>query len=78
LDVSPYSRTVTTKGGVEMTRSGRRESCYDKDQGFQESILSMLEWVADRDPVKAASLINAYLDELAEEMGVPGARAAHG
>jgi hypothetical protein len=61
-----------------MKRSGRRDSSSDKDQGFQESILSMLEWVADRDPIKAASLINAYLDELSEEMGVPAARPARG
>ncbi len=36
--------------------------------GFQDKLLGMLEWLADKDPVKAARLIGEYLDELAVEM----------
>jgi len=36
--------------------------------GFQDKLFSMLEWLADKDPVKAARLIGEYLDELAVEM----------
>lgn len=52
-----------------MNRSNKNSVKESGDQGFQESILSMLEWLADRDPIKAASLINAYLDELSNELG---------
>jgi len=48
----------------------------NSDAGFQGSVLAMLEWLADRDPIRAASIINDYLDELAEEMsGGQGAPA---
>lgn len=36
--------------------------------GFQEKLLGMLEWLADKDPVRAARLIGDYLDDLSEEM----------
>jgi len=36
--------------------------------GFQDKLLGMLEWLADKDPVRAARLIGDYLDELAVEM----------
>ena len=51
-----------------MKRSKTKVTVGEKDQGFQDSILSMLEWLADRDPVRAASLINSYLDDLSEEL----------
>jgi len=39
------------------------------DGGFQDRLMGMLEWLADKDPVKAARLIGEYLDDLAEELG---------
>ena len=39
-----------------------------EDAGFQDKLLGMLEWVAERDPVRAARLIGRYLDELAREV----------
>ena len=39
------------------------------DGGFQDRVMGMLEWLADRDPVKAARLIGEYLDDLADELG---------
>lgn len=57
-----------------MSRTQKTQSKQDTDGGFQTNVLSLLEWLADRDPSRAATLINEYLDELAEEMG--GARGA--
>jgi hypothetical protein len=37
-------------------------------EGFQDKLLGMLEWLADKDPVRAARLIGEYLDDLAEEI----------
>jgi hypothetical protein len=36
--------------------------------GFQDKLLGMLEWLADKDPVRAARLIGDYLDDLADEL----------
>ena len=46
-------------------------------EGFQDKLLGMLEWLADKDPVRAARLIGDYLDELAEELDAK-ARPAKG
>jgi hypothetical protein len=67
LNVSAYRSSETRRG--QMKRSKSKVTGNEKDQGFQDSILSMLEWLADRDPVRAASLINAYLDDLSDELG---------
>lgn len=41
------------------------------DKGFQDRLMGMLEWLADKDPVRAARLIGDYLDDLTEELGAP-------
>lgn len=45
--------------------------------GFQDKLLGMLEWLADKDPVRAARLIGDYLDDLAVELD-PKTRPAKG
>lgn len=47
-------------------------------EGFQDKLLGMLEWLADKDPVRAARLIGDYLDDLAEEMDVKAKGGAAG
>ena len=49
-------------------KAGRAED----DKGFQERLMGLLEWLADKDPVKAARLMGDYLEDLADELG-PGA-----
>lgn len=44
-----------------------------EDRGFQDRLMGMLEWLADKDPVRAARLIGDYLDDLTEELGAPKA-----
>lgn len=62
----------------KMARSRKTKTEQDSEGGFQQSILTMLEWLAERDPVRAASIVGAYLDELAEEMGNSPTAAAKG
>jgi len=57
---------------------GRSNTLKMDDKDLQDSILSMLEWIADRDPVRAASLINAYLDEVADEISGGQPKSANG
>jgi hypothetical protein len=49
----------------------RRAPGSKAGEGFQERLLGMLEWLADKDPVRAAKLVGQYLDELSEEMARP-------
>ena len=46
----------------------KRRRAEEDDKSFQDRLLSMLEWLADKDPVRAAKLIGEYLDDLAGEM----------
>jgi len=46
-----------------------RASGETTSDGFQDKLLGMLEWLADKDPVRAAKLIGEYLDDLSKEMG---------
>jgi hypothetical protein len=39
-----------------------------QDKRFQDKLLRMIEWVADRDPVAAARLIGDYTDDLMREL----------
>ncbi len=48
------------------------------DKGFQDRLTSMLAWLADKDPVRAARLIGDYLDDLAEELGPKAPKTAKG
>ncbi len=61
--------------GVKKVRKSRASGKTTTD-GFQDKLLGMLEWLADKDPVRAAKLIGDYLDDLSEEMG--GARPVKG
>lgn len=47
------------------TQRNRDDQAAD---GFQDKLLGMLEWLADKDPVRAARLIGDYLDDLASEL----------
>jgi len=49
-----------------------------EDKGFQDRLTGLLEWLADRDPVRAARLIGDYLDDLAEEIGSKSVTPAKG
>jgi hypothetical protein len=40
----------------------------DAKDGFADRLLSMLEWVAERDPMAAAKLVLDYGDDLSQEM----------
>ena len=40
-------------------------------EGFQERLMALVEWLADKDPVRAARLIGEYLDDLADEVANP-------
>jgi len=46
--------------------------------GFQDRVIALLEWLADKDPARAASLIGGYLDDLTEELGTTGPTRAEG
>lgn len=62
----------TTNG----TRKAKKTS--DADKRFQDRLTSMLEWLADKDPVRAARLIGSYLDDLAEELAPKSNKPAKG
>ena len=46
----------------------RKDEPEADERGFQDRVLAMLEWLADKDPVRAAKLIGEYLDDLAAEV----------
>lgn len=49
-----------------------------EDKGFQDRLMGLLEWLADKDPVRAARLIGDYLEDLTEELGPKAPRPAKG
>lgn len=49
----------------------KRRQVKEDDKSFQDRLVSMLEWLADKDPVRAAKLVGEYLDELATELTPP-------
>jgi len=40
-----------------------------EDKRFRDRLISLLEWVAERDPIAAAKLLGQYTEELVDEMG---------
>ncbi|MCC6621546.1 MAG: hypothetical protein IT385_09855 [Deltaproteobacteria bacterium] len=48
---------------------GKQRRVKDDDKSFQDRLLAMLEWLADKDPVRAAKLVSEYLDDLGSELG---------
>lgn len=50
-------------------RAERGSRVDGDDRGFPDRLMGLLEWLADKDPVKAAKLVGDYLDDLAEELG---------
>lgn len=65
------------KAGKARRKRGDGGAAAD-DKGFQDRLMGLLEWLADKDPVKAARLIGEYLDELAEELGQVAPKPAKG
>ena len=57
---------------VSRRPKGKRDTGAD---GFQDRLMSLVEWLADKDPVRAARLIGDYLEDLAGELGPTGPRA---
>jgi hypothetical protein len=48
---------------ADLTRRG----FPDKDSTFRDELVAMMAALAERDPMKAARLFGAFLDDLAEE-----------
>jgi len=46
---------------------GERTTRTDNDRTFRDEVVARLAWLAERDPLKAARLLGAFLDDLAEE-----------
>ena len=44
------------------------EKTSPSDKRFREKLLSMLEWLAERDPVAAARLVAEYTEDLLAEV----------
>jgi hypothetical protein len=44
-----------------------RKGLKDSDSSFHSELMAMLASLAERDPMKAARLFGAFLDDLAEE-----------
>ncbi len=44
-----------------------RRGFNDSESAFQDELMAMLSSLAERDPMKAARLFGAFLDDLAEE-----------
>ncbi len=65
------------KAGKARRKRGDGAAAAD-DKGFQDRLMGLLEWLADKDPVRAARLVGDYLDDLAEEMGQGAAKPAKG
>lgn len=53
---------------------GERKTGTDNDSSFRDDVVARLAWLAERDPLKAARLLGAFLDDLAEEAAERGAR----
>jgi hypothetical protein len=67
------SRKAKGRKSRRATVDGARD-----DQGFQDRLMGMLEWLADKDPVKAARLLREYMDDLADELGPASPKPAKG
>jgi hypothetical protein len=53
---------------------GERNRKTASDASFRDEIVARLAWLAERDPMKAARLLGAFLDDLAEEAAEKGVR----
>ncbi len=42
----------------------------EKDKGFQDKLMALLEWVAEHDPLTAARLVGDFTEDLARELSV--------
>ena len=70
------SASRKTTNGSRKAKTPKQTS--DADKRFQDRLTSMLEWLADKDPVRAAKLIGSYLDDLAGELAPKSNKPAKG